>query len=59
VPTVDGLFVCAGHGPWGMSTGPASAATIVDLILGREDRVPPGLRADRRLAGDAEEPGGA
>jgi glycine/D-amino acid oxidase-like deaminating enzyme len=58
-PTVDGLFVCAGHGPWGMSTGPASAAAIVDLILGREDRVPPGLRADRRLAGDAEEPGGA
>ena len=23
---VDGLYVCAGHGPWGISIGPASAA---------------------------------
>ena len=33
VPGADGLFVCAGHGPWGISTGPGSAALIVDLIL--------------------------
>jgi glycine/D-amino acid oxidase-like deaminating enzyme len=29
------LFVCAGHGPWGISTGPGSAARVVDMILGR------------------------
>jgi D-hydroxyproline dehydrogenase subunit beta len=49
VPEVDGLYVCAGHGPWGMSTGPASAAMVVDQILGRADRVPEGLRADRPI----------
>jgi glycine oxidase len=35
VPETDGLFVCAGHGPWGISTGPASARLIVDQMLGR------------------------
>jgi glycine/D-amino acid oxidase-like deaminating enzyme len=30
---VDGLFVCAGHGPWGISTGPASAAIVARAIL--------------------------
>ena len=47
VPDVEGLFVCAGHGPWGMSTGPASAALVVDLMRGTEDRIPPALRAER------------
>jgi glycine/D-amino acid oxidase-like deaminating enzyme len=47
VPEVEGLFVCAGHGPWGMSTGPASAALVVDLMTGTEDRIPPALRAER------------
>jgi glycine/D-amino acid oxidase-like deaminating enzyme len=28
-----GLFVCAGHGPWGISTGPASAAMVARAIL--------------------------
>jgi glycine/D-amino acid oxidase-like deaminating enzyme len=51
VPDVEGLFVCAGHGPWGMSTGPASAALVVDLVLGRDDRVPTELRSDRPLLG--------
>jgi glycine/D-amino acid oxidase-like deaminating enzyme len=46
-PDVEGLFVCAGHGPWGMSTGPASAAMVVDLMLGSSDRIPDALRADR------------
>jgi len=49
VPDAEGLFVCAGHGPWGMSTGPASAALVVDLMLGRPDRVPADLRSDRPL----------
>src|SRR4051794_6376658 len=35
VPEVDGLFVCAGHGPWGISTGPASSRIVVDEMLGR------------------------
>lgn len=33
VPAVDGLFVCAGHGPWGISTGPATAAIAARAIL--------------------------
>ncbi|MGH2488530.1 MAG: NAD(P)/FAD-dependent oxidoreductase [Candidatus Limnocylindria bacterium] len=47
VPGVDGLFVCAGHGPWGISSGPGSAALVVDLMLGRADRIPAALRSDR------------
>jgi glycine/D-amino acid oxidase-like deaminating enzyme len=38
VDAVDGLFVCAGHGPWGISTGPASAAMVARAIL---DGTPP------------------
>ncbi|MGZ6372435.1 MAG: NAD(P)/FAD-dependent oxidoreductase [Candidatus Limnocylindria bacterium] len=30
---LEGLFVCAGHGPWGISTGPASAELVVEAIL--------------------------
>jgi len=33
VEGVSGLFVCAGHGPWGISTGPASAAIVARAIL--------------------------
>jgi D-hydroxyproline dehydrogenase subunit beta len=33
VPGMDGLFVCAGHGPWGISTGPASAAIAARAVL--------------------------
>jgi D-hydroxyproline dehydrogenase subunit beta len=47
VPGIEGLFVCAGHGPWGMSTGPASAAMVVEQILGRTNRIPPELSAGR------------
>ena len=45
-PLAEGLFVCAGHGPWGISTGPASARLAVDAILGVAE-VPAALRADR------------
>jgi glycine/D-amino acid oxidase-like deaminating enzyme len=38
-PGVDGLFVCAGHGPWGISTGPATAAIVARAIL--DGTVPP------------------
>jgi glycine/D-amino acid oxidase-like deaminating enzyme len=40
VPGMDNLFVAAGHGPWGISLGPASAEFVVDLILGRRSGVP-------------------
>ena len=32
------LYVAAGHGPWGISLGPASARRVADLVLGREAR---------------------
>jgi glycine/D-amino acid oxidase-like deaminating enzyme len=35
IPGVDGLWVAAGHGPWGISTGPASGRLVADLIDGR------------------------
>ena len=34
VAGIDGLFICAGHGPWGISTGPASSRLIVDQMMG-------------------------
>ena len=49
VAGVEGLFVCAGHGPWGISTGPGSAALVVDTILDDPDVVPAALRADRHV----------
>ncbi|HET9416230.1 MAG TPA: FAD-dependent oxidoreductase, partial [Candidatus Limnocylindria bacterium] len=33
MPGTDGLFVCAGHGPWGVSTGPATAAIAARAVL--------------------------
>jgi glycine oxidase len=53
VPDVEGLFVCAGHGPWGISTGPGSIALVVDQMLGRADRVAAELRSDRPVTNPA------
>lgn len=50
VPGIAGLFVCAGHGPWGISTGPASASLVTDAILGRNPVIPPELDPARFLA---------
>ncbi len=47
-PGIDGLFVCAGHGPWGISTGPASAAMVARAILDGT-APPPELDARRPL----------
>jgi glycine/D-amino acid oxidase-like deaminating enzyme len=47
VPGIAGLFVCAGHGPWGISTGPASARLVVDQILGRGPVIPAALDSER------------
>jgi D-amino-acid dehydrogenase len=43
VPGRRGLYICAGHGAWGISTGPASARLVVDEILGRNPAIPPEL----------------
>ena len=34
VPGARGLVIAAGHGPWGISTGPASGQLAADLALG-------------------------
>ena len=33
----EGLWVAAGHGPWGISTGPASARIVADALLERAE----------------------
>jgi glycine/D-amino acid oxidase-like deaminating enzyme len=50
VEGIEGLFVCAGHGPWGISTGPGSAALAVAAIL-EGAAVPAPLQASRRWRG--------
>jgi glycine/D-amino acid oxidase-like deaminating enzyme len=47
LPGVEGLFVCAGHGPWGISTGPGSARLVADAVLGLQPAIPPELAAGR------------
>lgn len=48
LPGRDNLFVCAGHGPWGISTGPASARMAADMIRGVLTRpIPPELHVAR------------
>ena len=42
VPGTEGLWVAAGHGPWGISTGPASGRLLADLLDGRV-AAPPAL----------------
>lgn len=43
VPWLRNAYVCAGHGPWGVSTGPASGRIVADLALGRAPAVAPEL----------------
>ncbi|HEY7590372.1 MAG TPA: FAD-dependent oxidoreductase [Candidatus Limnocylindrales bacterium] len=47
IPWLDRLYVVAGHGPWGISTGPGSAAIVADLVLGRRSDPPPELDPGR------------
>jgi glycine/D-amino acid oxidase-like deaminating enzyme len=47
LPSVDGLHVAAGHGPWGISTGPATARMAADAILQRGSAIPAELAAER------------
>jgi glycine/D-amino acid oxidase-like deaminating enzyme len=39
-PGKEHVFVAAGHGPWGISLGPASARLVADLVLGRAPAIP-------------------
>jgi glycine/D-amino acid oxidase-like deaminating enzyme len=43
VPGVRGAYVAAGHGPWGISTGPGTARLLADLVLGLLPAVPAAL----------------
>jgi D-hydroxyproline dehydrogenase subunit beta len=43
VPGTDRLWIAAGHGPWGISTGPESGRLLADLVLGRVAAPPPAL----------------
>jgi glycine/D-amino acid oxidase-like deaminating enzyme len=43
VPGFEGLWIAAGHGPWGISTGPASGRLLADLVSGRVAAPPPAL----------------
>jgi glycine/D-amino acid oxidase-like deaminating enzyme len=50
VPGRGRLFVAAGHGPWGISTGPASARLVADAILDPATAIPPALDVARACA---------
>ena len=43
LPRTDGLWIAAGHGPWGISTGPASGRLIADIVDGRVSAPPDAL----------------
>jgi glycine/D-amino acid oxidase-like deaminating enzyme len=57
VPGIDGLWIAAGHGPWGISTGPGTARLLADALLAGSGSVPDALRADRFGAPMAAAPG--
>ena len=46
LPGIDGLWAAAGHGPWGISTGPASARVVADALVGRAE-IPSALSVAR------------
>jgi glycine/D-amino acid oxidase-like deaminating enzyme len=46
VPGVDGLHVASGHGPWGVTLGPASAALVARAVL-EGTQIPPELAVAR------------
>ena len=41
VPWVEGLWIAAGNGPWGISTGPATGLLVAELITGSRGEPPP------------------
>jgi glycine/D-amino acid oxidase-like deaminating enzyme len=55
-PWVDGLWIAAGHGPWGISTGPGSARLIARAILGDGAADIPADLAARRFGSPGSRP---
>jgi glycine/D-amino acid oxidase-like deaminating enzyme len=49
VPGTEGIWVAAGHGPWGISAGPGTARLAADALLG-SGSVPGELDAGRAVA---------
>jgi glycine/D-amino acid oxidase-like deaminating enzyme len=49
IASVSGLFMTAGHGPWGISTGPATARLVVDAMIKREGAAVPEALNVRRF----------
>jgi glycine/D-amino acid oxidase-like deaminating enzyme len=47
VAGVEGLVLATGHGPWGVTLGPASARLVADGLLGRPAEIAPALAATR------------
>jgi glycine/D-amino acid oxidase-like deaminating enzyme len=47
IPWLDRVLVAAGNGPWGISTGPATARMVSDLVLGNDASVPAALAPER------------
>jgi glycine/D-amino acid oxidase-like deaminating enzyme len=43
----DRIYVVTGHGPWGVTLGPASARAVARTVLGETDAIPPELSAAR------------
>ena len=43
VPGIERLWIVAGHGPWGISTGPGSSAFLAELMTGRRASPPAAL----------------
>ena len=55
-PGRDDVFVAAGHGPWGVSLGPASARLVADLVLGRAAGLPAAFDPSRfHATGETDE----
>jgi glycine/D-amino acid oxidase-like deaminating enzyme len=46
LPGLERLFMAGGHGPWGLTLGPASARIVADEVLGGAP-APPALAAGR------------
>jgi glycine/D-amino acid oxidase-like deaminating enzyme len=46
LPEQQGVWLAAGHGPWGISTGPGTAQLVTDALLGRAE-IPAALSAGR------------
>ena len=52
ISDVAGLWVCAGHGPWGISTGPGSSRLVVSQMLGLGEAGQPPEFSPARFAHD-------